>query len=158
MNRKDFLSTLPKKRAASGALFFDENNAILMVKPTYKTTWEIVGGVVESNESPINACIREIKEEIGLNVATLTLLCLEYQLTEYDDSFMFIFNGGLLSQETITQLHIDQQEISEYRFIPLDEVNNFTSARLSKRIQMATKALESNNIIYFESTNPIEVI
>lgn len=85
MNRKDFLATLPKKRVASGALFFDKNNAILMVKPTYKTTWEIVGGVVESNELPMNACIRETKEEIGLSISTLTLLCLEYQVTEYDD-------------------------------------------------------------------------
>jgi 8-oxo-dGTP diphosphatase len=153
MNRKDFLATLPKKRVASGALFFDKNNAILMVKPTYKTTWEIVGGVVESNESPMNACIRETKEEIGLSISTLTLLCLEYQVTEYDDSFMFIFNGGVLSPETIAQLHIDEQEISEYRFIPLVEIINFASDRLSNRIQMAIKALENNNIVYFESYN-----
>ena len=42
----EFYQSLPKKRMAAGCLFFDAHGWILLVKPTYKPTWEIPGGVV----------------------------------------------------------------------------------------------------------------
>ncbi len=75
MDRKTFQQTLPKKRISAGCLFFDEHNRLLVVNPTYKETWEIPGGVVEQNESPRDAVIREVSEELGF-IATKTLaLC-----------------------------------------------------------------------------------
>ena len=55
-------------RVAAGALFSDESGRVLLVKPTYKKTWDIPGGYVEPGESPRAACIREIREELGLSV------------------------------------------------------------------------------------------
>jgi 8-oxo-dGTP diphosphatase len=40
-------------RVASGALFFDTQGRILLVKPTYKDGWEIPGGYVEPGETPV---------------------------------------------------------------------------------------------------------
>lgn len=41
-------------------LFFDKNWRILLLEPTYKDNWEIPGGIIEENESPKEACEREI--------------------------------------------------------------------------------------------------
>ena len=62
--------TLPMAtpRVAAGALIFDEQGRILLVKPGYKDGWEIPGGYVEPGESPRDACIREIQEELGLSI------------------------------------------------------------------------------------------
>lgn len=75
---ENYYKNLPKKRMGAGALFFNENNEMLVVKPTYKDHWSIPGGVVEENESPRIACIREVKEEIGLEIRELKFLCVDW--------------------------------------------------------------------------------
>lgn len=51
-NQEKYSDTLPKKYMASGALLFNEAGELLILHPTYKDRWEIVGGIVEANESP----------------------------------------------------------------------------------------------------------
>jgi hypothetical protein len=41
-----------RPRAASGALYFDGEGRVMLVKPTYKPLWEIPGGYVQPGESP----------------------------------------------------------------------------------------------------------
>lgn len=70
---EEYYKTLPKKRMAVGVLFFNSNNELLIVKPSYKSGWSIPGGVIEQDESPRMGFIREVKEEIGLDVEPLDL-------------------------------------------------------------------------------------
>jgi 8-oxo-dGTP pyrophosphatase MutT (NUDIX family) len=35
-----------------------------LLEPTYKEDWEIPGGIIEENESPREACKREVLEEL----------------------------------------------------------------------------------------------
>ncbi len=59
------------KRIAAGALFLDQQQRVLLVNPTYKTHWEIPGGMVEEKEAPDEACRREISEELGVSVSII---------------------------------------------------------------------------------------
>ena len=59
VNRKEYHQSLPKKRISAGCLFFDRSRRLLIVKPTYKEGWEIPGGSVNANASPLLACVRE---------------------------------------------------------------------------------------------------
>lgn len=149
--KEKYLESLPKKRVGSGALFLNEQNEVLLVQPTYKDTYEIPGGVVEKNESPIEACQREIMEELGLTVTIEKLLIVEYQKQEYDDCFMFIFEGGILRKEQILQIKLPPQEIKSFGFHPLEMVGKLTQQRLYQRIVKAINALEKNQLIYQES-------
>lgn len=56
--------SLAAKRMGSGVLFTDELGRALLVEPTYKDYWEIVGGAVEQDESPYQAAIRLPQEEL----------------------------------------------------------------------------------------------
>jgi ADP-ribose pyrophosphatase YjhB (NUDIX family) len=47
---------------AAGALFVDEQDRVMLVRPTYKPYWDVPGGYVEKGESPLQACIREVAE------------------------------------------------------------------------------------------------
>ncbi len=149
--REKYLSSLPKKRVGSGALFLNEQNEILLLQPTYKDTYEIPGGVVEENESPIEACQREIKEELGLDIVITKPLVIEYQKQEYDDCFMFIFEGGILTQEQINQIQLPLEEIKSFGFYPLTEVKKLTAQRLYNRIKSAFNAIKEKRTIYLES-------
>ncbi|MFL5627283.1 MAG: NUDIX domain-containing protein, partial [Ktedonobacteraceae bacterium] len=56
---------MSKKRMAVSAFFLDKQGNILIVKPTYRSDWLLPGGIVEKDESPRQACVREIKEELN---------------------------------------------------------------------------------------------
>src|SRR3954454_11941199 len=64
----DFTATLPRKRMGAGVLLSDDRGRVLLVEPTYKDYWEIPGGAVEADESPYDAVVRELKEELALPV------------------------------------------------------------------------------------------
>lgn len=53
----DYTATLPRKRMAAAVLFTDVAGRALLVEPAYKDYWEIVGGCVEDNESPLLASV-----------------------------------------------------------------------------------------------------
>jgi ADP-ribose pyrophosphatase YjhB (NUDIX family) len=78
MNDKDYIKNLPKKRMASGVIFFNEAGKALIVKPSYKDYWSVPGGVINKDESPRNAALREVNEEIGLDLKSMRFLCLDY--------------------------------------------------------------------------------
>ena len=47
-----------------GTMFFD-NQRLLLDKPRKRPTYQMIGGGVESGESPLEAAIRECYEELG---------------------------------------------------------------------------------------------
>ena len=151
-SKKDYHRTLPKKRMASGALILNRSGEILLLKPSYKPVWEIPGGVVELQESPLQACRREIKEEIGIDIEIGQLLCVDYQ-SENDqrtEAVNFIFFGGVLSAEAIEQLQVDQKEILTFAFFTPDKVAEKTAATLGGRIAQSMEALNLGKTVYLE--------
>ncbi|WP_433431373.1 NUDIX domain-containing protein [Nonomuraea sp. CA-141351] len=59
-------------RAAAGALLFNDSGHVLLVRPTYKSYMDIPGGYVEPVETPYEACVREVREELdGLLIERL---------------------------------------------------------------------------------------
>lgn len=118
----------------------------------YKDHWSIPGGVIAENESPRNACIREAKEEIDLNIEKPKFLCVDYTLPtpEKGESLQFIFFGGVLKREQIKEIHLAPDEISEYQFLPIDRALPFLSEKLKHRIQKCFEAMKNKTAIYLE--------
>jgi ADP-ribose pyrophosphatase YjhB (NUDIX family) len=145
-------NALPKKRMAAGALFLDKVGNILIVKPTYRQDWLLPGGSVEESESPRDACIREVKEELNLEMPLEQLLCVEYLSNDLQqtESVQFVFYGGRLSDIQISAIEIPAEELSEYRFSPFEEAERLLSRKLAKRLPYCLKALEINVPIYLE--------
>jgi ADP-ribose pyrophosphatase YjhB (NUDIX family) len=63
---------------AAGALLSDAAGRIMLVRPTYKYGWDIPGGYVEQDESPLAACRREIREELGIAATIGQLLVVDW--------------------------------------------------------------------------------
>ncbi|OGF28040.1 hypothetical protein A2331_02935 [Candidatus Falkowbacteria bacterium RIFOXYB2_FULL_34_18] len=148
----EYYKNLPKKRMGVGALILNENDEILIVKPSYKNHWSIVGGVVDKNESPGGACIREVKEEIGINLEEVRFLCVGYtsNIDEKGESLQFIFFGGRLNEGEVKKIRLDGKEIIEYRFMKISEALPLLSEKLSIRLQKCLDALKRDTAIYFE--------
>ena len=148
----EYLKNLPKKRMAAGVIFTNPSGGVLMLKPTYKDHWEIPGGVVEENESPLAACVREVKEEIGVDVSSLELLCVDYTLptTERSESLRFVFSGGVLLANEIESIKLSDGELLEYKFASPEEAIQLAGHRLGPRLTTCIRALQEQKVVYLE--------
>lgn len=149
MNFRAYLESLPKKRMAAGGLFFDTNGEILILKPTYKKYWSIPGGVIEANESPRQAFIREVHEEIGIDCRPERLLCVDYvsESENNNESVQFVFLGGFISQEKI---NIANDEIRDYQFLESEKALPLLGIHSRRRIEKCLGSLDRGITLYLE--------
>lgn len=140
----------PQKRWAAGVLFFDVDGRVLLLEPTYKNDWEIPGGIIEDNESPKECCEREVFEELWLKRKVWELLCLEYQ-REQDDSYMFVFDGGVLNTQETEKIQMQESEIKSFQFCSIDEIKERVLKKMFVRIWQSMTARENDEMVYYET-------
>ena len=142
----------PAKQMAAGALMLNEQGDLLIVKPTYRDDWLIPGGMIEAHESPRQACVREVWEEIGLTRAITRLLCMEYQSRDgsRNENIQFIFDGGVLTHAQIQQIVIPSDELAQYTFMPYPDALQLLNKKLGRRITHALRARTHQQVVYLE--------
>ncbi len=158
ITRKVYQKSLPRKRISAGCLLYDERGYLLLVDPTYKKYWEIPGGTVEAGESPLQACARETKEELGLTVYPSRLLCVDYsgETKTRTESLNFIFDGGLLTRDMIDRIVLPANELRAYCFAAPDEALDLLTRRLRRRVQRCLDVLSGGGCsLYLDEQEPI---
>ena len=142
---------MSRPRVAAGALFFDEQGDVLLVKPTYKEGWEIPGGYVEPGETPREACEREIKEELGLDCVVGQLLVVDWAPSESEgDKVLFIFDAGEISDDLTGRLRLQRDQLSACAFQSPDIFEELMPARLARRVAAAARSRKDGTVKYLE--------
>jgi 8-oxo-dGTP diphosphatase len=133
----------PRKRVAVDALLRDQQGRILLVKPSYKPGWDLPGGMVEANESPLDALRRELTEELDLNRPSYRLLCIDWVPPHgpWDDQISFIFDGGSLQSDECERLMGHDQEIVDIQFAHQEGFEDLLRPRLWRRVRVALEIL-----------------
>lgn len=147
------LSTI--KKSGAGALFRNASGALLIVKPTYKDGWLFVGGNLESNETPSEACARETREELGLEKHFTRLLCVDYGKRD-DETVTYIFDGGILTDDEIARIVLPESELSAYRFVSPDEALTLLRTKGARRLPFCLAALSEGKTFYLENGASLE--
>ncbi|MFI0908690.1 NUDIX domain-containing protein [Streptomyces sioyaensis] len=151
MSDNEHEAKMARPRMASGALFFDDQGRVMMLEPTYKDYREIPGGYVETGESPLQACIREVREELGISPEIGRLLAVDWAPSPSEgDKVLYLFDGGVLTAEIRERIHLQAAEIAAYDFHPLDAVAGLTIPRLARRIEAAAAARAEGRMAYLE--------
>jgi len=154
----NYYATLPKKRMAAAALIRDESGNILIVKPTYRPDWLLPGGIIEENESPRQACHRELHEELGVDGSVQRLLCIDYSGPdgEKTENLQFIFDGGIFHPTQIVSFQLPVGELSEFRFVTLPDALALLHPKIAKRLPHCLTALTIPFTAYLEEGDLIE--
>jgi 8-oxo-dGTP pyrophosphatase MutT (NUDIX family) len=140
-------SRRPTKTCAGGALIRDSTGRVLFVVPTYKAVLDIPGGMTEDDESPKAATIREIREELGLDLGLGPLLVVDWTPRNgvWRDCHQFVFDGGVVDDAVA-----HDPELSGVVYLTLDEARSKIYPSLHRRLTLAVTALESGTTRYAE--------
>jgi len=127
------MKQFPTHIVAVDGIVENDNNEVLLVKQRDRGVWTIPGGQVEVGENLIDALIREIKEESGIDVEVDKLICVSSNICTYEGyggygmvptKVMFGFTcthkGGELrtSDETSETCWIQKNKILDYITVP----------------------------------------
>ena len=92
---------------------------------TLPNYWEFPGGKIKVNESPDDAIIREIKEELSLDINKNSLKPLSFNIHDYKRFNAIIFFyicrswlGSPKSKENQKIIWVDIQKLPNYKLLP----------------------------------------
>lgn len=105
----------PQKMIVVKVVIKSDKGNILLAKPNYKKSWQLPGGGVDDGESPEEAAVREVREELSLNIAKAELR-LKDTIYKLDEELLFLIYEA---SEVITEdsaLKVEKGEITDFQF------------------------------------------
>jgi 8-oxo-dGTP pyrophosphatase MutT (NUDIX family) len=145
---------------AAGVLFFDAAGRVMLVRPTYKSGWDIPGGYVERDESPLAACRREVREELGIAPTIGRLLVVDWAPhSDEGDKVLYVFDGGEVTSDDLAALRLDPDELAESAFHTIEDAPDVLVPRLARRVEAAVTARREGLTLYLEhGQQPAEAV
>ncbi|MEV4945643.1 NUDIX domain-containing protein [Streptomyces sp. NPDC053755] len=143
---------------AAGVLLFDEQDRFLLVDPTYKPGWEFPGGVVEQGEAPARAGMREVAEEIGLELESVPrLLLVDWERPQPPGygGLRLLFDGGTLPAARADRLLLPGAELRGWRFVTEEEAAEMLPPVRYQRLRWALRARERGTVLNLEAGVPV---
>lgn len=151
-----YYRSLPRKRMAAGLVCRDIAGRVLLVRPTYKPTWLVPGGVVEADESPADAVAREVREELGVELPIGRLLTVDWlpAAGPRTEGLMLLFDGGVISEATTATFQLPSEELSDWAFVEPDRFDAMLTPTLARRLRQSLLALATGASRYLENGSP----
>ncbi len=136
-------SFLPRKRAIGQLLIRDLDQRVLLCQLTYKQDWDLPGGVVEVGENPRTGVLREVQEELALELRTDRLLLTDWMPTwgGWDDALCLVFDGGVHPESILDRVVRQEKEIASVAFLTLEQVRERATDFTARRVETALLAV-----------------
>lgn len=136
----------PALRLGGLGMIFNPQGHVLLVEKSYKSGKErfgLPGGCAHPGEDAWSACIREIREELGIDVVPGQLLAAHWMKgTETSAPGQnFVFHCGVVDDNTAFIL---SDEITATHWVAPDDIPQYTARYTSLRIGGALEALSTN--------------
>lgn len=111
------------KQISSGAVICRLDDKVLVVKATYKDYWTFPGGVVDANETPLQAASREAAEELGLAISVDKLHFSHVLVADKHNlkAYHFGFEADI-SQSDIDQIQLQSEELEAYQLLTKEQI------------------------------------
>ncbi len=144
-------SALPRKRLIAHVLIRDAAGRVLLCETQFKSDWELPGGIVEPYESPRLGAIREVREELGIDLDVGKLLVVDWMppYLGWDDAIEMIFDGGIVDEADLAEWSLQPAEIRGVRLCSLQEAAELVTPLAHRRLALAA-SLGPDQMAYTE--------
>jgi len=119
------------KLVVACALINEYGKVLINERPVgkdYAGYWEFPGGKVDMGETPEEAIIRELKEEINIDVTGSCLAPLSFTEKQYDNYYVVVllyvcrrWNGHIMPMEEQELAWVNPKEIDNFKLLPADK-------------------------------------
>lgn len=149
--------SMPRKRMGAGLVALDDQKRVLLVEPTYKTNWEVPGGLVELGEPPRVAVARECREELGFDVAIGRLLVMDWVPPRRlpDDGLMLLYAAGPIDDSLIK---LPPEELKSWLWCDREMMQNRLSDFMFRRLDAALTAISTGTLAELENGYPADFL
>jgi 8-oxo-dGTP diphosphatase len=132
-------TVLPRKRLIAHVLMRDAQGRILLCDTAFKSDWELPGGIVEPGEAPRDGAIREVREELGLDLSVGRLLVADWlpPYLGWEDALELIFDGGLVTEDDLASFSLQENEITSVSLLTLDQAAEVVTPLSHRRLSVA---------------------
>jgi len=130
---------LPTKRAISQGLIRNNAGEFLLCELSYKQEWDLPGGVVDPHESPAHAVIREVREELQVDVVPQALVAVNWlpSWRGWDDAVLFVFDLGVLD-DVIGRAQLEPHELRSLHWCTLDDAERRAAPYVTRMLRRLT--------------------
>jgi 8-oxo-dGTP diphosphatase len=119
------------KLVVACALINEYGKVLINERPVgkdYAGYWEFPGGKVDEGETPEEAIIRELKEEINIDVTGSCLAPLSFTEKQYDNYYVVVllyvcrrWDGHIMPMEEQELAWVNPKEIDNFNLLPADK-------------------------------------
>lgn len=115
---------LPRKRVIGQGLLRNERGEYLLCELTYKSEWDLPGGVIENDEAPGFGLTREIEEELGITLPAGEMVTMNWlpAWRAWDDACLFVFDLGTTTSDIVEKMVLQKSEIAAVHWCDLARV------------------------------------
>ncbi|MFB6943174.1 NUDIX domain-containing protein [Streptomyces sp. NPDC060286] len=129
----------PGHPLTASVLITNPGDNLLIVHPAKGGPWQLPGGIVEQNESPLDAARREGREELGLDldIQEHDLFAVEWlQATRPGrrDRLAFLFAGPVLHQADTDHITLQRDELDAWRWATRTDAESLLHPAIAARI------------------------
>lgn len=144
---------LPTKRVIAQGVLRDRDDRVLLCELVYKPDWDLPGGVVEPGESPRDAVVREVHEELGLDVIAGDLLVVDWlpPWAGWDDALVLAFDLGRHDAAWADDAILEPREIAAVHWCAPDAVRDRCRRPTAARVE---QALAARSTVFLHAGQP----
>ena len=134
---------LPTKRVIAQGLIRNTAGEILLCELTYKQEWDLPGGVVDPSESPAHAVVREIREEMQVEVSPGSLVAVNWlpPWHGWDDAMLFVFDLGV-DDDVIARACLEPRELRALHWCTPGQVERRAAPYVSRMLRRLVQQTE----------------
>lgn len=124
MERLAWLQTLDRRASSACLILENEAGEVLIVKANYKDYWTFPGGMVDADETPKQAALRETLEEVGLRIdeQSVEFAWIASRKSKRAMTYQFVF-WTRLPKGYEDNIILQASEIDESVFVSRDDVS-----------------------------------
>jgi 8-oxo-dGTP diphosphatase len=123
------------RNAPCAASIIVQDDRVLLgrrAKDPFAGEWEVPGGFVERGEHPARAAVREVREELGIDITLTGLVGIYLEPTPRGESLQVTVYEATT---TATTCQPDPAEVTEWAWFPRAEIPDRMAARHRLRLQ-----------------------
>lgn len=118
-----WFASLEKRMSSSAVAIHDENDQVLVVKANYKHYWSFPGGIIDAGETPLDAGLREVHEEVGLDFDKegVVFRFVVDRISKLAQTYQFVFDTEVEST-LFDNIEIDTDELDEFALVSRQQI------------------------------------